>query len=304
VRALRVGAGLAIGGALPVLMLAAAQAQVPVPTPPPPGLHPTPAAGTVEGSSIENTYGPPEVADLEDVVQGVHGYQKHHVRVRGVLRDLAPRLYLALRDGNVRATLIPMETVDYPDFSRLVGNEVEVTGIVRLLPKERKLVRCHAELIPESKCEDPLLPELPVVQTSWPSVSITITGLFDRGRSAAPEPERTLGDVDANTAAAEGKPVTAVGQFRGSNLCGDLPAATRRDPADWILLTEQGAVWVAGRRPEGKGFSLDPSRSSDTARWLEVKGKLEMAGEVRYLRATHVGLVPRPTETDPAPCGP
>jgi hypothetical protein len=95
-----------------------------------------------------------------------------------------------------------------------------------------------------------------------------------------------------------------IGQFRGANLCHDLPGETRRNPADWVLLTSEGAVWVTGRRPAGRGFQLDPRHRGDTARWLEVTGKIEMAGGARYLKASKVALLGRPEESTPVPCPP
>ena len=93
-----------------------------------------------------------------------------------------------------------------------------------------------------------------------------------------------------------------VGQFRGANLCRDLPMASRRDPADWVLLTSEGPVWVTGRRPAGRGFELDPAYRGDTSRWLEVSGKVQVVGGVRYLKAGKVAMVARPGDASrPAP---
>ena len=112
----------------------------------------------------------------------------------------------------------------------------------------------------------------------------------------------SLADTGLEAAAAANKPVRAIGQFRGGNLCRDLPETTRRDSADWVLMTTEGAVWVTGRRPEGKGFRLDPADRADTSRWLEVNGRVEVAGEARYLKASRVALIARPGESEPAAC--
>ena len=63
-----------------------------------------------------------------------------------------------------------------------------------------------------------------------------------------------------------------------------------------MLLTSEGPVWVTGRRPAGKGFQLDPAYRADTARWLEVSGKVQVAGEVSYLKAGKVALIARPED--------
>ena len=51
--------------------------------------------------------------------------------------------------------------------------------------------------------------------------------------------------------------VTVRGQFRGENLFGDLPSASRRRSADWVIKDDVFAVWVTGKKPKGPGWSLD-----------------------------------------------
>jgi hypothetical protein len=115
---------------------------------------------------------------------------------------------------------------------------------------------------------------------------------------------RDLADTGIDAAALDGKPVRALGQFRGANLCRDLPDQTRRDPRDWVLVTPEGPVWVTGRRPEGRGFRLDPAYRGDVNRWLEVTGRVALSGEVRYVLADNVALIPRPPEAETTPCNP
>jgi hypothetical protein len=93
--------------------------------------------------------------------------------------------------------------------------------------------------------------------------------------------------------AAAGRSITVEGTFRGANLFEDLPPATRRDPADWVLNDGPFAIWVTGRLPRGDGFSLDPRSLSDCQWRLEVKGKVETAARYIYLRAKSVALVRR-----------
>ena len=61
---------------------------------------------------------------------------------------------------------------------------------------------------------------------------------------------------------------------------------------------------MTGRRPAGKGFQLDPAYRPDTARWLEVSGKVLIAGEVSYLKAGKVALIARPRKPRAVPCPP
>jgi hypothetical protein len=290
VKALLVAAALAM----------AAQIQTPSPRPLTGGPAELPPVG------IEEMYGPPVPEDLDQIAYNGASYQKHHVIVKGSLDVLEAGRYMTLYQGAARVMLIPFSPTDTHDYSTLLGREVDVRGIVRVLPGSQQVVPCRGGQLLESKCEDYDLPELPNAKMTWPQVSITVLSLSDRGTGlAARRPgRRTLAETGVDAAAADGKPVRAIGQFRGANLCQDLPAVTRRDLADWVLMTSEGALWVTGRRPGGKGFLLNPDYRGDTSRWLEVTGKVETAGEMRYLKASKVALIPRPAETDTVPCPP
>jgi hypothetical protein len=284
------------------LMPAALAAQIPIPSPPPltgGGPRDLPPVG------VEDSYGPPEPQDLEQIANNGTGYQRHNVRVRGRLDDLVAGRYLMLTDGAAtRVMLITFFDADYREISVLMGLEVEVTGIVRTIPPKQQRVPCHGGVYVESKCADWLLPELPDAQLAWPEQSITLLTISDRGKGVPRKGTRTLADTGLDAAAVDGKSVRALGQFRGANLCKDLPEASRRDPLDWVLQTPEGPVWVTGRRPAGKGFQLDPAYRADTNRWLEVSGKVLILDNVRYLKANKVALIPRPEEAEPAPCRP
>jgi hypothetical protein len=266
------------------LMPAALSAQIPIPSPPPltgGGPRDLPPVG------VEDSYGPPEPQDLEQIATNGAGYQRHNVRVRGRLDDLVPGRYLMLTDGAAtRVMLITFFDADYSEIRVLMGQEVEVTGIVRRIPGRQQIRPCHGGSYVDSKCDDFLLPQLPDGQTGWPEQSITLLTISDRGKGLERKKARTLADTGIDAAAADGKPVRALGQFRGANLCQDLPEASRRDPADWVLHTPEGPVWVTGRRPAGKGFQLDAAYRGDTKRWLEVRGKVLILDNVRYLKAS------------------
>jgi hypothetical protein len=278
----------------------AAQVHTPSPRPLTGGPEEMPPGG------IEELYGPPEHEDLDQIAYTTPSLQKRHVIVNGKLSILDVGRFLSLEKGAARVMLIAFNPTDIHDYSTLLGRDVDVRGIVRVLPAKQEMVPCRGTVLLESKCEDYELPELPNAQMNWPQVSLTILSLSDRGTGlAARRPgRRTLAETGVDAAAADGKPVRALGQFRGANLCKDLPTVTRRDPADWVLMTSEGALWVTGRRPAGKGFHLDPSYRADTSRWLEVTGKVEAADEMRYLKASKVALIPRPAETEMVPCPP
>lgn len=286
--------------ALAVAFLLPFQIQIPSPSPISGGQRDLPLV------RIEDMYGPLQVEELDRIAHDGGSYHRRLVLTRGVVSDLVPGRFLVLEQGTARVLLLPFESVDYHDYISLRGVDVDLTGVVRVLPAKQKSVMCRGTYVPESKCEDWDLPVLPDAEIQWPPVSITIVKMSDRGTSGGGRRRgaRTLAETGVAAAAAEGKPVRAIGQFRGANLCRDLPTESRRDVADWVLLTSEGPVWVTGRRPAGKGFQLDPAYRADTARWLEVTGKVQVAGEVSYLKAGKVALIARPEEFEPVPCPP
>jgi hypothetical protein len=92
---------------------------------------------------------------------------------------------------------------------------------------------------------------------------------------------------------AEGREVTVEGRFRGANLFEDLEPKSRRRASDWVLQDGPFSIWVTGKAPKGKGFSLDPTSRSDCIYKLSVTGIVETRNEYIYLRATAVELLGR-----------
>lgn len=98
----------------------------------------------------------------------------------------------------------------------------------------------------------------------------------------------------------ENKDVTVRGQFRGGNIFGDLPADSGATPADWVISDGPFSVWVTGKAPRGKGFSLNPASRADCVFWLEVAGRPEKRGEVVVLKAGRILFLGRsPKGPDP-----
>ena len=272
--------------AVAALLAAAGRAQPPPPATPQPFKYPTP----------RQQYGPAQPAELMAIAMNPENYQRRNVVTRGYLGLLSTDRW-ELGDGGAHLLLIPVVELSAAGLRGQLGHRVEVTGIVRVLPDRQGSCRLEGRAVPASLCDDPDLPALPDRTPEMPRASITATGIVDIESYRAPEPRRgtsTIGDALARPPESAGKSVRIVGRFRGANLYGDLPADTRRSPADWILQDGEHFVWVTGRPPKGKGFDLDPSRKADTARWLEVEGKLEAMGSVAYLRASRVQLVAAP----------
>jgi hypothetical protein len=225
-------------------------------------------------------------------------YQRRNVVTRGYL-GLLPGDRWLLSDGGAQLMLIPVVELSATGLRGMLGHRIEVTGIIRVLPERQGSCRWFdGRFVPQSLCDDPALPALPDRRPEWPRGSITATGVVDIENYRAAQTDRrvasSIGDALASPAAKAGKGVRVVGRFRGANLFGDLPAETRRAPGDWVLQDGEVALWVTGKPPKGKGFDLDPGNKMDTGRWLEVEGKLEVAGPVAYLKASRVQLVARP----------
>ncbi len=94
----------------------------------------------------------------------------------------------------------------------------------------------------------------------------------------------------------EGQTVTLVGQFRGRNLFGDLPGAPARSKFDFVLRSGDGAVWITGLRPKGRGFDLNVDARVDTGRWLEVTGVVKRERSLVTLEAAKLATATARTE--------
>ena len=87
-----------------------------------------------------------------------------------------------------------------------------------------------------------------------------------------------------------GKQVTVIGNFRGRNLFGDQPGAPGLGRYDFVLRGTEGALWVTGQQPKGRGFDLDVNRRIDTDRWLEVTGTVSYERGLVMITATRLGI--------------
>ncbi|HTI36580.1 MAG TPA: Ig-like domain-containing protein [Vicinamibacterales bacterium] len=94
----------------------------------------------------------------------------------------------------------------------------------------------------------------------------------------------------------DGKSVTVVGRFRGTNLFGDLPVPVSKSQWDFVIQSADAAIWVTGMRPRGKGFNLDPGARLDTGHWLQVTGVLRNGDPLPWIEATAVAEASAPAE--------
>jgi hypothetical protein len=104
----------------------------------------------------------------------------------------------------------------------------------------------------------------------------------------------------------DGQMVTVTGNFRGRNLFGDVADSPGASRYDFVLRGAEGAVWVTGLRPRGKGFDFDVDRRIDTDKWVEVTGTVSRKHSLVLIAATRISLADAPEtrvveESPPAP---
>jgi len=253
-------------------------------------------------------YGDATEVSLEEIANG-YGYNKKAVITQGTLDMLdMNQVYYRLREDGAEVLVVAMPNA-HDDLRRLVGREVELTGLVREVPYRQ---RCCQEgqnggcMMWESQCEDPNLPPLPNLdegRSTWPRVSITAWGIVDLTPPPGSKPRpreyksATLEQLVMNPGDQDGKTIRVVGQFRGRNLYGDLPIRSQRTGVDWVIKDDAFAVWVVGKKPKGSGWELDAGLKRDTGRWMEVVGRVETRNGITYLRALQVALASPPSPT-------
>jgi hypothetical protein len=124
--------------------------------------------------------------------------------------------------------------------------------------------------------------------------------VFLRVTGVTPAPPAT-GSVSVRALALQpwkfaGQTVTVVGNFRGRNLFGDLPDAPQKGRYDFVIRNAEGAVWVTGVRPRGRGFDLDVDRRLDSNRWVEVTGSVVHDRGLVRVEGTRIAAATAPTE--------
>lgn len=233
----------------------------------------TAAPAAAQVSDYEMRYGGQVVeVSVDNLLQMPETYVGKAVRTRGQLEFLPSvgQLQYALRGtfgGYLRLVAVPEAQFDWEREARQwTGREVEVTGGVE-------------------KGTDP--------QTGQGTVFIVMWAFLGPPDEKAPRrdaPEATLEDLVTKPAQFDGKTVTVRGQFRGANLFGDLPSASRQRSSDWVLKEDLFAAWVTGRKPKGPGWELDTGLRRDSGKWLQVTGRVTVAGGVVRIQASDVVL--------------
>ncbi len=235
-------------------------------------------ASHAAAQSYESRYGATAEVSLNDLLQMPEAYVDKAVRTKGQL-DMYGEVRgvgFALRGtfgGRLRIQTMPEVSQEWETQARgWIGGEVEVTGLFEIGTD------------PNSGGRAPYI-------AIW-----AFLGPPDEKPAArGPVAETTLEELVTRAGRFDGKTVRVRGQFRGQNLFGDLPSASRRRSSDWVIKDELYAVWVTGKKPKGRGWELDAGLKRDSTKWLEVTGRVATSGVVVTIEASEVALSKPPT---------
>jgi hypothetical protein len=207
-------------------------------------------------------------------------YHLQNVVLRGEFVEDGKTISLRADDNDVRVTLAEgVRTITGPVEIR--GQLVDVGRLETSDPRATRIVEgADAERWPRPGEE--LFVRVTSVTASQPVIGMTV-------RALALEPWRY-----------DGQKVTVVGNFRGRNLFGDLAGAPGRSRYDFVVRGAEGAIWVTGMRPRGRGFDLDIDRRVDSDQWLEVSGVLAYERGLVRIEAAQLTLAKAPQVSEAA----
>jgi hypothetical protein len=235
------------------------------------------APALAQMNEYEMRYGQTIEVSVDNLLQMPEQYVGKAVRTRAQL-EMMPSLnrVYALRGtfgGYLYLYPVPEVAQDFEnEMKKFLGKEVEVTGGV-------------------GTGKDPNTGQTIVYLQVW-----AFLGPPDEKPGRRPDTAQvTLEDLVTKAERFDGKLVTVRGQFRGSNLFGDLPSASRQRSSDWVLKEEVFAVWVSGKKAKGEGWTLDPDLRRDTGKWVQVTGRVRVDSRVVTIQATDVVLAKAPS---------
>jgi Bacterial Ig-like domain len=209
-----------------------------------------------------------------DALRRFSGYfHLQNVVLRGELVENGRRVSLRGGDSEMQVILNDVSPMDGP---------VEVRGQLidggRLTAADPRLGRYENKPDPEH----------------WPMPGEQLVLSLTTIAKATPDSAATIRSIALEPWKYEGQTVTVTGQVGGRNLFGDVPASPARDKYDFVLRNSEGAVWVTGIRPKGKGFDLNVDARVDTSKWLQVSGVIKRDRALVVLEAKTIDAAQPP----------
>ena len=206
-------------------------------------------------------------------------YHLQSVVLRGTFDQIDSRIVLRADDREMRVVLA--------DDARSTGGEVEVRGqlidVGRLEPTDPRVTS-----IVEGRDES----------DRWPRPGEELVLRVTDVASAQPVIGLTVRDIALEPWRYEGQMVTVVGNFRGRNLFGDLAGSPAASRYDFVIRGAEGAIWVTGQRPRGRGFDLDIDRRVDSDKWLQVTGTVVHDRGLVRIEASKLAAAEPPAVTE------
>jgi hypothetical protein len=215
------------------------------------------------------------LATIESLRQFPGFFHLQNVLVRGEFKQEADKTALASEEGSIRAVL--------ENGVRTTSGPVEV----------------RAQLVDVGRLEagDPRVPDGAARDASrWPRPGEELVLRVTNVTEATPPASPSVRALALEPSRYQGQKITITGNFRGRNLFGDLPGTPGKSRYDFVLRGAEGAVWVTGMQPRGRGFDLDIDRRVDTDQWLEVTGVVSYERGLVQIEATELLAAKPPTQ--------
>lgn len=230
------------------------------------------------------------LATVEALRQFPAFYHLQNVLLRGELTDDGQRLVLRADDQQIGVTL-EEGVASVTGAVEVRGQMIDVgklePGDPRAGDRERRQ-GVPADSVAEGREAD-----------RWPRPGEELVLRVTDLRAADAASPQSIRSLALEPWRYEGQKVTVVGNFRGRNLFGDLPGSPGSGKYDFVIRGAEGAVWVTGLRPRGRGFDLDVNRRVDADRWLEVSGTVVHERGLVRIEAAQLAAAKAPAETAP-----
>lgn len=243
------------------------------------------AAVATPQSQYDRHYGNPVDVTVADLVQGGAFYSNQAIRTHGRLEMLATGTGaggtqgFALKDmlASIQISPAPDVAQEFDSDARFhLGTEVTITGVLLEVPVTTGSQFASGYVVEFWRYE--------------------VTP--DRQKAdIAKAKSMSIGDLVRIPGRFDGQMINVTGTFRGRNLFGDLPPKSERASGDWVLMDQDHAVWVVGKKPKGSGWAFDVSLKVDSGKWLEVIGRPETRGGITYIHAEQLKLSHAPDQS-------